>query len=233
MKKYVFTSLLVFASVSAMASEGNISMDVDTHRSSTMERQDKKFTMVASPVGVGPSMNFEQGAAAGIFINPKTILQLEFGDGNTSEGGWFLSNDQTKIHSDSATIAIKHFTGNSFYVKGGIDYRRINYAYTYSNFALFGGNLNDPQSSYEFNASSFTGSIVIGNQWQWEGFTLGCDWFGIAMPFASTIHSESIVDTSSGTNTDPRIVKDLHNNETKYLKTMAYQGLRLYLGASF
>jgi len=212
------------------ASEASLSLDITKPNSSSSNRLDKNFTLLASPVGVGPSSNIESGMIAGVFLNPKTILQLEVGDGNTSTKSGFLvfGSGQIKNHTSSTSLAVKYFTGNSFYVKGGVDNRRITYSETYkSSWTLFGTPYED---SFDFSAESWSGSIVIGNQWQWENFTMGCDWFGAAFPFSSKVNSESYATNSSSTD---GVKRDLETEQKRRLKDVAYQGIKFYLGASF
>ena len=231
MNKLMSVVVVTFACVQVYAaSEGSLSMDLAKPGSSSSNRLDKSFTLLASPIGLGPSQNAEAGLVAGIFISPKTLIQLEAGDGNTSEGFSFFGTSTVKSHTSSASIAIKHFVGNSFYVKGGVDNRRINYSESYkSTWNLFG-----TPSTYEdnvtFEAESWSASVVIGNQWQWENFTLGCDWVGIAAPFTSEVKSESYATTSTDKTS---IQRDLADREKRKLKDMAFQGLKFYLGASF
>lgn len=220
---------LAYVSVFA-ASEGSVSMELGKPNSSTSNRVRKDFAILASPVGLGPSSNVESGLIAGVFLSPQTILQLESGDGNTESNGGFVvfGNRTIKNHTSSASLMVKHFVGNSFYVKAGVDNRKINYSEAYkSTWSLFGSTYED---SFAFNADSWTGSLVIGNQWQWDNFTLGCDWFGIAAPFASKVNSESYATNSTDTTT---VKNDLADQQRKSLKDVAYQGIKFYIGASF
>jgi len=234
MTKVLLSFFLTLIAVSAFASDGSMSMEGggDRHTTSSENRQSKSFSIIASPVEIGPSSTLEQGAAIGIFLTPKNILMLEGSDGNTNVTGWgLLDNDSVKIHSSSASVAWKHFVGNSFYVKTSVDYRQINYHYDYANVVLGIGSSTDPRSNYEFNGSSVAGSFAVGNQWQFNSFTIGCDWFGITAPLSYKIRNQSVYAPNGGDTTS--ISTDLQNREDTSMKQVAYQALRFYLGASF
>jgi hypothetical protein len=228
MKKFLLACLVAMIASPALAAESSMSMEAP--RSSSAEnRLDKNVSLLVSPVGVGPATLAEQGGILGVFLTPKTILQLELSAGNTSGNAFLFSGNEYKIHSQTASLAVKRFMGNSFYFRLGADYRQLNYAEKYeSSISWFGEERY--KENFEFNADSWAGSLVIGNQWQFESFTIGCDWFGAALPFANTVKSE----TYSSNGGDAASVKKSLEDEKKHrLNDVAYMGLRFYLGASF
>ncbi len=102
----------------------------------------------------------------------------------------------------------KEFVGNSFYWKGGLDYRQTEYIE------------NHVTDEAHIKGNSWALSIVIGNQWQWENFTLGCDWIGFSKPFGTTIAE------ASG-NIESFSAEDL------YFRDDVLQFGRFYVGYSF
>ena len=80
---------------------------------------------------------------------------------------------------EAINLNLKKFNGNSFYIKPGVYYRtqkKINVTDESYSSAL------DKWIVTDYEATEFRDIGVefsIGNQWQWENFTLGTDWVGI------------------------------------------------------
>ncbi len=85
-----------------------------------------------------------------------------------------------KLGSTLTELRLKHWFGNSFYVNGGAGLRSITGEATLE--PLTG--TDDIKSSVK--ASSFGASLSIGNRWQWEYFSIGCDWVGTFQPLSTT-----------------------------------------------
>lgn len=217
MLKVLVTSILLVASTQAFALDGTLSTSSGRSGSSRDNRQNMHVMVVANPLGIGPSGGIEQGGGIGVFLGRDTILQIEVGDGNTSTE--FLEQ-VTKKHTNSASLNLKHFVGNSFYIKGGLDHRHIR-VHEYDAYPSNGAS----PLYYEFGADVVAAGLVIGNQWQWSGFTLGCDWFGVSQPV-----SKKFIDERASSESD---AKSMRKAQTDYVASVALQGLRLYLGASF
>jgi hypothetical protein len=242
MKSFAIALLLLFSSALAFAEEGSVSLKLDDEietesasGSSAVNRRDKEFILVASPFGVGPSGMPEAGVSIGRYLTPSTIAQLELGTGNNNDNNdsWGFSNSSRNVTTNSASVNVKHFVSNSFYVKGGLDHRSVDYEYNYGNTFLGLGNPNGPRSSYSFNGDSWSTSFAIGNQWQWENFTLGCDWIGVTLPLAYTIRDEKMNDNLNSDTNAGEIRARRSDNEDKYVKQVAVQAVKFYLGASF
>ena len=208
----IFTLTLVLLSSPAGAD--------DRDGRSEDNRVDKKFTAHAILVAVGPSLGFSNGASVGMFIDHNSLVDLEYVSGRPENwyGSFFTDYE---IETKSFGVHYKKFVSNTFYFRIGADYRQIDYRHTYRNFLT-----SATYSENKFSGDSIAGTIVIGNQWQFENFTLGCDWFGVAVPISSNIKSES----STGTKPDPNGLKD---DEDRYVKDTMVMAVRFYLGASF
>ncbi|RYZ87641.1 MAG: hypothetical protein EOP04_11245, partial [Proteobacteria bacterium] len=215
--KHLTGFLLVSLACASVFAASDLSMSSRLERpdSSVSNRNGKSFSLVANLFGISPSSSLEQGVSLSKFLSRDTLVQLDFGDGNTNLGGDILSNYKTVAHTSSTSLGVKHFVGNSFYVRGGVDYRHVNYYSRNVYSSTFFGTTTTSESVVEMNANSFSGSVVIGNQWQWENFTLGCDWFGVTAPFASTVNSERFASDSSDTSYER---KKLEDRKQHYLK---------------
>ncbi len=190
--------------------------EVVYENTSAFHRDGKKFQVTAQLLGVTVWPVSSSGLSAGFFINRNSLVQLEYTSGD---------NDETLYTSEydakSAGVHYKHFLGNSFYANVGGDYRKIK---MHANDSLFG----DQDGEHIATGESLALSVSIGNQWQWENFTLGCDWIGFAAPVATL--SEDYNDKRLDSSYDRKIAKSDWEDATDRVNIT---GLRFYLGASF
>lgn len=120
--------------------------------SSTSEeaRQDKSIMLTIALDRFAPTVEL------GYFLRPNQVLVLELTQAS---------------YKRSAALRLRSFVGNSFYLGGGLGYA-------------------DEQSQSKERTDEQTGmryrhtteqhgyglDAVLGNQWQWDRFTIGCDW---------------------------------------------------------
>lgn len=176
--------------------------------SSEQNRLGKKWTLQGQLFGAGPTGSSEKALIAGYFLNANSLMQTELG--LSSVGDVAYSSPRIGLH-------YKRFFGNSFYAKVGVDYRYVDYQTTNG---YTGGDEN-------FQGQSLAAGLVVGNQWQWDSFTLGCDWIGYSLPFASNV----IVENYASNN--PLHREELQDAQKKYLENGAAQALRFYVGYTF
>lgn len=184
--------------------------------SSEHNRMNKKWTAQWQLFGVGPNGTAEGAIIAGYHLDRNSVVQIEVGSGGTSGNSIFI-DDQYEFSGSTVGLHYKKFFGNSFYAKMGVDYRSVTYKYKYA----FGG------GEESFSGDSLAAGLVIGNQWQWQNFTLGCDWIGLSVPFASTVKSETVAGN------DSYYRDELDKAQQKYLRNGFAQGLRFYMGYTF
>jgi len=193
--------------------------EVVARDSSAFNRIDKKYQATAILIGIGPSLSGTYGLQGSYFLTRNQLLMLEVTGGKLNYGT-SISGSQSGSSGDLKTSSIglhyKHFSGNSFYWRGGFDFRRATETYNYAS------------DYYKFTGTSFAANFQIGNQWQWEYFTLGCDWIGVSVPLS---HSFSDEQTSA---TAPSYYAGwLSDDEDLFVKRTNLTLLRFYLGASF
>lgn len=153
------------------------------------------------------------GLGAGFYIDHNSLIEAQFSNGTLH----YLFFD---IEATTFEITYKHFFSNSFYTRVGAAYRRI----LLSNAWFFFSS----QTIGEIGSvDSLAADIAIGNQWQWDSFTLGCDWIGYMAPVAILNRS---FDPHGATGSD---LKDLDKAWDDLANVGSYQFLRLYLGMSF
>lgn len=217
-----FLSFIAFT-LSAYAQKGRVEERVTIVErvvekdSSAFHRLNKKLTFQYQSGGVGPISYSTQGFIAGYHVSPNQVLQVELTSGGDRWG------DNTS-RSDGKTMGFyyKQFNGNSFYFKTGLEYSTLDRYYNY------GWISNVASDGYSYKGSKVSASISIGNQWQWENFTLGCDWIGISVPLTHEVHDEKFW----GTDSDYANHR-LQESKDNYLKNGFPLAFHLYLGVSF
>lgn len=226
LEKWALVLSLSFVSFTAAAEPQNVQV-LDAPNSETVYRDtsafyrlDKKFSVNYLALGVGPSRGTTSGIIASFFIDHNSLIDLEFLNGKAYD--WDLTFSKYEIQTRSFGLHYKRFFGNSFYVRGGLDYRTVDYNYTFND--IFNPNTIFERNS--FKGTSLSATILIGNQWQWDYFTLGCDWIGFSQPFSHQVDSES----ATGSSPDPIYLK---SEENYFLKSSVTMALRFYLGISF
>ena len=221
--RFLVLVLTLQISIHAFASDDEVVIvkevpDAIVENSSAYHRMNKKYAITVMPVGFGPISGLDSGINVGYFLDRKSIVYLRY---NNLVKGMECSGSLSCSDSGSSYgVSYKRFFGNSFYIEAGIDQREVSYSETQSD--IVAGNY-----WFNFKGSSTVASLVIGNQWQWQNFTIGCDWVGIGIPVAHTITSEN----DSGDNVWSS--SDRSDRENLYVTGGVAMALRFYLGASF
>lgn len=182
MKETVFVLGVIFVMTSAFANTStNIKQDNQDSKSkiqlgkyerivkdeSMANRASKKATVNAALIGTTFNA-LSSSIEVGYHIDENSIVTLQY----TSMRGDAGYGDDGK--GNSISLGLKKFVSNSFYLKPEL-YRRNqividSMGWSFDNFEFAnGGEVED-----------FGASFKIGNQWQWNTFTIGCDWFGLS-----------------------------------------------------
>jgi hypothetical protein len=138
---------------------------------SANNRVNKQFELMLS-LGINFS-DAGAGVTAGYYLNPNSIIEAELftsEDDSKDEvnNSYKYSNVNFRQTTDSFSANLKYFTANSFYIRPGLFY--VDYQYKSEGY-LFG--------DADITRKDLGVSFAIGNQWQWENFTIGCEWIGI------------------------------------------------------
>ena len=184
-------------------------------KDSQANRKDQTFSLTYEALGTIYPYFSNQGVALGIYQNPDLIWELTYNNGD------FVLNDLISGVSadiELATIRAKMFLGNSFYANLGIGARKF----------TFIGESSVDDTRIEETITSYGAEFDIGNRWQWDSFTLGCDWVGVFKPFAYEAEQ-----TITGANTDSVLSLDFENTADGIGKANSPHMLRLYFGFSF
>jgi hypothetical protein len=212
-----FACLTAHAEVETLSAQGQESVLAQKQprygKRSTSEqnREGKTVTVAAQLTGGKSYMGNGLGLNFGFFVDPDFLIQLEV---SRNDGGiWW-----DEVRTSSVALYGKSFLSNSFYMQFGLDHTTVkaehNYIFTTS----------DNKVAYGFEGSVTSAALMIGNQWQWSHFTLGCDWFGITVPLSHSVKSEfadADMDSSS---------KD---HQKEMLEDTSVQFLRFNVGYTF
>lgn len=217
-KSYVLgASLTLLTAISAMGAPAqNVTLVKKMsvlEDSSEHNRMGKNYLLTAQIAGSAVAPVPAAGINFGMYVSRNGIAQIEYSKGTLP---YFFFN----LNASTLGANYKHFFGNSFYTKIGVDHRSI----SISDINLFGYTANQYGSN---EAQSLVGNFAIGNQWQWENFIMGCDWIGIN-PHLTTLKA-----TYDTTGMSAKDKKDLDESWDKIAKVTSTQFLRFYLGASF
>lgn len=164
---------------------------------------------------IGMTMTPVSGLRAGYFFNPDTAAEVSYGSSTTTIGDF-----QSKKSIIEAKA--KYFFGDSFYTDGGVTYENFDVKYSVNK----SGQLLE-QEKMNGSVSNIGVNAHIGNQWQWPGFTLGCDWVGY---FASLSSSSKF---SSGSNLDDSDRVKQENGIKTAMGGSSLHLARLYMGWTF
>lgn len=120
------------------------------------ERANKKYQL--SMQGGHDYKVYGASFMASKFLGSEELLGLKVGVANDGDD-----------HQTIFALHYKRFVGNSFYFAPELYY--LNYTETDHSPTLL--------DYADERATALGLGIRIGNQWQWENFTLGCDWIGV------------------------------------------------------
>ncbi len=186
--------------------------------SSDANRQDKTISLTVELVGFAPFP--VRGAGIGYYLTPDNILELSYSSGETD----FLF---TRVSNSMSSLHLKTFWGNSFYTNLGVASRMFGYRFDFTEVDA-DGNFTSRNSSFGLQNKVLGADFTIGNRWQWDTFTIGCDWIGAFVPFATTGSTEVI-----SKNYSPEDIQDANEAMDRFGKQGSIQFLRFYLGVSF
>lgn len=120
------------------------------------------------------------GPRLGYFVSKDFVAEAGFATGDAKLGDF-------EANKKIIEIKAKKFFGNSFYIDGGLGYET--WDVSYSVIADTGSDTRNLSGSVQNTGIA----MHLGNQWQWDGFTMGCDWVGYFMSLntATSFSSES------------------------------------------
>jgi hypothetical protein len=142
---------------------------------SSLYRQDKKSYIVGE-AGYSVVPLLSKGFSAGLGIDPTTAIEVNYAQG-------YKNVKYDEMFSNYYALRVKKFFGNSFYANLGVAHRQVMDRTTD----------RVSRDFYVERRGRSTGvDITVGNRWQFDNLTIGCDWLGWYEPFTMT-RNESFV----------------------------------------
>jgi hypothetical protein len=182
-------------------------------RSSEHYRMDKNFEMTFSPMSFGGFSLTNTGLNAGVFINRNSQVLVSYSWSQSERT--CVGFENCDIKDNFWGLAYKRFVGNSFYMQAGASHHTIQYDESNSS--------NDVMFGYD--ATITTADFAVGNQWNFDGFTIGCDWVSFGLPVSSSF--------SNSYYNSPYTEDDVTNRQDEWKKNGRMIFAKLYLGGTF
>ena len=128
---------------------------------------------------------------------------------------------ETEVEGSAYSLSLRRFYGNSFYIEGGLDFVEAKGRFVVDE-SLFFNRVKADLGSY----SRLSAMIQIGNQWQWQNFTLGTSWVGLLLPLTKSQDFKNNADE----------YKDTFNSIEAFIdnsESVQLSALRFHLGWAF
>lgn len=154
-----------------------------------------------------------QGVRGGYFYNKDFSIGGSFAFGNAEVLDYEFSKTVVEVGA-------KYFLGNSFYVDG-------NFGMETFEFDTNSIGVDSSIVKLSGDSTSMGLSFHIGNQWQWGGFTLGCDWVGYYLALSNSLSLEKSTQLSAST------YATLESDAESSFTGNSMHLTRLYLGWAF
>lgn len=136
-------------------------------------RRHKTAALYLEPIGL--TFTPVRGARGEFFLSGNNLISVSYVV--SSQISFFTWSYKKSIFD----AKFKHFFTNSFYMDGGLGLE--SYEITYDVYTNGGSTI---VKTLNGTASNIGAEIHIGNQWQWTGFTIGCDWAGYFMALSKS-----------------------------------------------
>lgn len=176
-------SLLCFAIALVMTDTHILaqSSDVNSRVAKTSPRDGKLGWVGAEALGF--TFFPVQGIRGGYFLNKDFSIGASYASGTALIGDLEFSKTVFEVGA-------KYFFGESFYLDGNLAMESFE-----SVASVISTDFSRPVIEGETSSTGL--SFHIGNQWQWDNFTLGCDWVGYYLSLSESVDLEAKGSVSS------------------------------------
>ncbi|MCX6130217.1 MAG: hypothetical protein NTX25_14285 [Proteobacteria bacterium] len=190
--------------------------DEPVKKNSRYNRSQRKFSLL---LGAGIADGASGRMMADLYLSRD--LHLDFEIRNATE---FVDGVTKTLF---LTSHLKYFVGNSFYISAGPGYSK---SVANKNESVYGSTLSDDYKSHtEILLDDMGLEASIGNQWQWNHFTLGVDWVGNYLPLSQLNYQKTVTNTTYKDNKETTQVYKENPNPLKARNRYTM----LYLGFAF
>jgi hypothetical protein len=173
MNQFWIVPLLFLSTHKAVASDTPRSRNIKPEESSlngqsfeSRAGQTAQFT-----IGMGHITPFIGAKArASAFIDRNHLVYVDYSGGTDSGESFYHITSVNVTNSRQLSAGYKAFLSNSYYWEASVFHRELTRRGRYNN------------RNGIFTGEALGLEFLVGHQWQWELFTLGCDWLGLHVP---------------------------------------------------
>lgn len=246
--KHVKTGLLLMSLTYSQVNAQTVPMreaqsqQMQDHQKLTPDEITMEDDIVNYRYGVMGTLGWPLAPAFGLGLGMNYVMSnrvwleagLNFGSQNFTEEE-LLGHDAPYVDSDMsmtsqlAQVGGRFFMGETFNIRAGVTYRKIVFDLKLE--AIDGSSSVDEKIS----SVSLAGHFTIGNTWSMDNgkYFIGCDWFGVAVPFVSNKGTSETTTTGIPDSTLNEIADDAEDAAEKIGKITTYSFLNLHVGMFF
>jgi hypothetical protein len=218
---FLMITSTAFAATETTDIETSVSKSHSGYLQTSEENRMGKLANVALTTGFGPNVIMNQGISAGFYLSSNSLIMVDYLNGDSSRK---VSGSTENISGDTKVrdfgVYYKRFFGNSFFARGGVMHREVSDKYSGTTW------LGKTQYG-EYEGSAEIAVVAIGNEWQWENFSLGCEWVGATQPFSKHVAKDESVNRSGD------IFGSMFTTPQGLISDSGLMLTHLYVGASF
>lgn len=136
------------------------------------------------------------GMRGGYYLDDRNVFGMgyfKYEDGGSSDDEDEDSTDSVE-YTDEETLYrgnvfqfyYQHYVSNSFYFRPSLSYRnQTTIDERRTTYNALTDQVIDKEETGKATYQDLVLGMTIGNQWQWDNFTIGCDWIGFGEPIAT------------------------------------------------
>ncbi|MDA8793667.1 hypothetical protein N9N67_10485 [Bacteriovoracaceae bacterium] len=131
------------------------------------------------------------GLSGGYFLDDRNVIGLSYfkysedssssdDDEDDENGNSYEYTDEESLYSGNAfQVYYQYYVSNSFYFRPSLSYRnQTTIDQRKTTYDTFNDRVIERVEDGKATYQDLVLGATIGNQWQWDNFTIGCDWIG-------------------------------------------------------
>lgn len=191
----------------------------------------KNFGATLQVGGMGPTTMSNSGISLQKYLDRNRVILFEGMVGHLRSDTNARNFPENKWDSTSIGVHYKQFFGNTFYLRGGLDQSWIKVANSNVKTSTSLSGSDWTANYFELEGDVTSAAVSLGNQWQWETLTIGCDWVGLSRHLRHSI-TKDYVNDRSGSNGETQM-ESANSAKSLFLTGSGLSLLRFYVGATF
>lgn len=140
---------------------------------STQTRGSKSFLVYADPIAFSPY--YGVAVAGGLILTEDLVIEAAHTTGKS------CTSEPCQFETALSEARLKWFAGNSFFLNFGLAHEKGVWDH-----GVAWGHTEESNADFRAEVTTTGAVFALGNMWQLGAFTIGCDWFGLYVPLATT-----------------------------------------------